>query len=450
MRVAFNAWFWNHPETGSGQYTRRLVEGLVALQADLQIVLVIPTDKGQGTGSENQVGAHPSGCVQHGCVQHGCVQHSCPEDDLPQHPAYVLHPVPCPRSRLGKVQFEQILFPQACARLGADVAHVPYWAPPLVHSTPTVVTIHDLIPLLLPEYRGGPLVRLYTALVSAGAHSAAQILTDSRASRRDILAHLGLPPEHVKVIYLAASERYAQATPPSTEEKCRDAPLGLRATRLRATRLRATRLPNGEDAVRARYRLPERYMLYLGGFDVRKNVATAIGTYRWAGPAIGEECPLVIAGRLPERDTPFTPDPRRLAREQGVDERFMRFTGFVEEAHKPALYRGAVAFIFPSLYEGFGLPPLEALACGTPVVGSATSSIPEVVGDAGVLLPPDDAEGMARALIQLATDADFHAELSHRALVQASHFSWKRAARETWAAYQQAELHPSPSMGKTR
>jgi glycosyltransferase involved in cell wall biosynthesis len=427
MRVALNAWFWNRPETGSGQYTRRLAEGLVALQADLQIVLIIPTDKGRVTGREKQVGAHPSGCVQHGCVQH-----SCPEDDPPQHPAGLLYPVPCPRSRLGKVRFEQILFPHACVRLGADVAHVPYWAPPLVHSTPTVVTIHDLIPLLLSEYRGGPLVRLYTMLVSTSARSAAQVLTDSRASRRDILAHLGLPSERVKVIYLAAGERYTRTPPPSTEEKCGGAPLGLRATRLRATRS-----PNGEDAVRARYRLPERYVLYLGGFDVRKNVATAIGTYRWAGPAIGEECPLVIAGRLPERDTPFTPDPHRLAREQGIDERFMRFTGFVDEAHKPALYRGAVAFIFPSLYEGFGLPPLEALACGTPVVGSAVSSIPEVVGDAGVLLPPDDAEGMARALIQLATNANFHAELSHRALVQASHFSWKRVARETWAAYQE-------------
>jgi len=177
-------------------------------------------------------------------------------------------------------------------------------------------------------------------------------------------------------------------------------------------------------------------VLYLGGFDVRKNVATVLGTYRWAGPVIGEECPLVIAGRLPERDTPFTPDPRRLTREQGIDERWVHFLGFVDEGHKPALYRGAVAFIFPSRYEGFGLPPLEALACGTPVVGSDAASIPEVVGDAGVLLPPDDVEGMAGALIQLATDEDFRAELSRHALAQAAHFSWERTARETLAAYQ--------------
>jgi glycosyltransferase involved in cell wall biosynthesis len=189
--------------------------------------------------------------------------------------------------------------------------------------------------------------------------------------------------------------------------------------------------------IRARYGLPERYALYLGGFDVRKNVATALLTYRWAGPTIGETCPLVIAGRLPERDSPFAPHPRRLIREQGIDERHVHFIGFVAEADKPALYRGAVVFIFPSRYEGFGLPPLEALACGTPVVGSNASSIPEVVGSAGVLLPPDDAEGMAGALIQLAIDEDFRTEMSHRALAQAVQFSWERTARETLAAYRE-------------
>jgi len=157
--------------------------------------------------------------------------------------------------------------------------------------------------------------------------------------------------------------------------------------------------------------------------------------YRWVGPTIGEECPLVIAGRLPEQDTSFAPDPRRLALEEKLDERFVHFIGFVEEGDKPALYRRAAAFIFPSRYEGFGLPPLEAMACGAPVVGSDAASIPEVVGRAGVLLHPDDAEGMAGALIQLAIDEDFRSKLSRRALTQAAHFSWERTAQETLRAY---------------
>jgi len=385
MRVAINAWFWDSPATGSGQYTRRLVEGLAALNADLQIILVIPAEKRQEAISKRQEATHPASCILHPA--------SC-----------ILHPVSCSRSNLSKVWFEQVAFPYTCRHLEADVAHVPYWAPPLAPPVPTVVTIHDLIPLLLREYRGGPLVRLYTALVSTTAHSAALVLTDSEASRRDIVAHLGLPEKRVRVVYLAADERYTPESSP---------------------------LVGGS-------RRGVRYVLYLGGFDVRKNVATALSTYRWAGPAIGEECPLVIAGRLPERDTSFAPDPRRLAREQEVDERFVRFVGFVDEADKPALYRGAVALIFPSRYEGFGLPVLEALACGTPVVGSDVSSIPEVVGSAGVLLPPDDAEGMAGALIQLATDDTCRAELSRRALAQAARFSWERTARETLAAYQDA------------
>jgi glycosyltransferase involved in cell wall biosynthesis len=378
MRVAINAWFWNSPTTGSGQYTRRLVEHLAAVAPDLEIVLVAP----QGWGFHVSYSTRPE------------TSNLKPET-----------------GSLRKVWFEQVTFPRACARLGADVAHVPYWAPPLRPSVPTVVTIHDLIPLLLREYRGGPLVRLYTALVSKTAQSIALVLTDSDASKRDIVTHLGLSPDRVRVVYLAADSRYTSEPSP---------------------------LPGEKPDFAEKTWFQKRYVLYLGGgFDVRKNVATALRAYRWAGPVIGEQCPLVIAGRLPERDTPFAPDPRRLAREQGLDERWVHFIGFVDEADKPALYRGAVAFIFPSRYEGFGLPPLEALACGTPVVGSDAASIPEVVGDAGVLLPPDDAEGMANALIQLATDDTFRAELSRRALAQAARFSWERTARETLAAYRE-------------
>ena len=380
MRVAINAWFWNSPTTGSGQYTRRLVEHLAAVAPELEIVLVMP----EGPISNLQ---SPISNLQFRLTAN----------------RYRL------TSALGKVWFEQVAFPRACRRLEADVAHVPYWAPPIRPSIPTVVTIHDLIPLLLREYRGGPLVRLYSALVSTAAQNSALVLTDSEASRQDIVTHLGLPAERVHVVYLAADERYTPE--PSL-------------------------FPGEKPGFAEKTWFQKRYVLYLGGFDVRKNVTTVLQTYRWAGPAIGEECPLVIAGRLPERDTSFTPDPRRLAREQGIDERFVRFIGFVDEADKPALYRGAAAFIFPSRYEGFGLPPLEALACGTPVVGSGISSIPEIVGDAGVLLPPDDAEGMAGALIQLATDEGFRAELSRRALAQAARFSWERTARETLAAYQ--------------
>jgi glycosyltransferase involved in cell wall biosynthesis len=376
VRLAINGWFWNQPTTGSGQYTRRLVERLAAVEPALEIDLIA-----LGTGGK------------------------CASVQVSSHALADLPPANLSLANLRKVWFEQVAFPRACRRLKADVAHVPYWAPPLRSSIPTVVTIHDLIPLLLPQYRGGPLVRLYTSLVSRTARRADLVLTDSEASRRDIIAHLRLAEDRVRAVYLAAGEHYTPTPAPTDAD------------------------------IRARYGLPQRYVLYLGGFDVRKNVAAAIEAYRRASPTIGAINPLVIAGRLAQQDTAFTPDPRRLVRERGLDAGSVHFTGFVEEADKPALYRGATAFIFPSRYEGFGLPPLEALTCGTPVVGSDTSSIPEVVGAGGVLLPPDDVEGIGRALVKLATDADFRAELSRRALAQAANFSCEKMAQETLAAY---------------
>jgi glycosyltransferase involved in cell wall biosynthesis len=419
MRVALNAWFWDSPTTGSGQYTRCLVERLAKIAPDLEIALVAPEKALSSLKSQTPNVWHQ--------------------------PIANRYRLP---ANLYKVWFEQVAFPRACRRLGADVAHVPYWAPLLRPSVPTVVTIHDLIPLLLPEYRGGPLVRLYTALVSSAAQSASLVLTDSEASRRDIVAHLGLPEARVRVIYLAAGERYAplQLPPKRGESASRrhdreEAPSPVEKNVSRWHDREETPSPAGERAREsdiAQYELPERYVLYLGGFDVRKNVTVVIAAYGRAAPTIGESCPLVIAGRLPAQDTPFTPDPRRLAREQGLDERCVRFIGLVDEKDKPALYRSAVALVFPSRYEGFGLMVLEAMACGTPVVGSNASSIPEVVGDGGVLLPPDDVAGMATALIRLATDEEFRADLSRRALAQAAKFSWERTARETLAAYQES------------
>lgn len=384
MRVAINGWFWHSPATGSGQYTRRLVEALSSLGgpagADLHIVLVLPSDAGTGTMRRTS--------------------------DLPL--SVTPHPITGTSSNLGKVRFEQWAFPRACTEVQADVAHVPYWAPPARSPVPLVVTIHDVIPLVLPSYRGGPLQRLYTALVSATARGADVILTDSEASRHDIIARLKVPDERVRAIPLAADPRFTPEPAPDDQE------------------------------VRTRYDLPESYVLYLGGFDRRKNLGTVVGTYHWAGPLIGDDCPLVVAGRLPERDTPFAPDPRRMLREQVVEEDVVRFCGFVAENDKPALYRGAMAFLFPSRYEGFGLPPLEALACGTPVVASDTSSLPEIVGEAGVLLPPDDVRRMADVLVRLVRDESFRAEMSDRAVSQAASFSWRRTARSTVEAYRDA------------
>jgi len=375
LKVALNAWFVDQPGTGSGQYVRHLLPAMADAAPDVEYLLIAPRE---------QLGAR-----------------------MPEFKGEVRSaPAGLGRGNLGKVWFEQVTFPRLCRRWGADLAHVPYWGSPLRPSLPTVVTVHDLIPLLLPAYRGGPLVRLYTRLVAAAARRAAVVLTDSLASRRDIETHLGLPSQGVQCIYLAPAGRFDPQPLPE------------------------------DEAIRGRYGLPERYVLYLAGHDMRKNVARLVEAFATVVEA-DDDVTLVIGGRLPERDDRLFFDPRPLVSALGLEEK-VRFTGWVDEAHKPALYRGAACAVFPSRYEGFGLPVLEALACGTPLVTSDRSSLPELVGDAGFALDPDDVPGLAGAILACLVDEALVAELRRRGPEQAARFSWSRTAQATADAYRAA------------
>lgn len=382
MRIVLNGWFLVHnPHTGSGQYLRALLEWLprAAPQHEYHVVTPAPLPP-HASGPATQTG-------------------------------YAVHLAPAAATHLGKLQFEQLSFPKACRTLRADLAHIPYWAPPLRSPAPIVVTVHDLIPLLLPEYRGSRSAQLYTALVSAATAGAALVLTDSHASARDIVRHLKLPEQRVRAIHLAAGPQYT---------------------------------PQGEwqvdDPIRARYGITqEGYVLYLGGFDPRKNVRGLFSAWTWASGSIGQGYPLIIAGQLPSPGRAHYDDYPALARELDLADT-VKFIGPVAEADKPALYRGATAFAYPSRYEGFGLPPLEAMACGVPVVAGTGGSLPEVIGSAGYLIPPDDTRSFGAALLTIVVEPSVHTDLRARGLAQAQTFSWERTARETVAAY--ASLAP--------
>jgi glycosyltransferase involved in cell wall biosynthesis len=378
MRIVFNGWFIDQPHTGSGQYTLQLLKHLPQVAPQHEYALVVP---------------HKGSFKIHDITANTDFQ-------------LLTSNIKSPTSNFRKLLFEQSIMPRAAQAYEADVLHVPYWAPPLRSSVPIVVTIHDIIPLILPQYRGGALVRAYTQLVSAAARGATLILTDSEASRRDIMQRLRIPADRVRTIYLAADPKFSDHLDPIDTA-----------------------------ALRKNYDLPEAYVLYLGGFDARKNIEMLLQVYTWAQDVLGEGYPLVIAGSLPDRHNGFFQDPRVIAKQIEVDN-VVHCIGRVAEEDKVALYQQARAFLYPTLYEGFGLPALEALACGVPVVGSNASSVPEIVGDAGILVDPQDARAMAGALIAVCTEDPLHDELSERALKQAAQFSWERCARETVEAYE--------------
>jgi glycosyltransferase involved in cell wall biosynthesis len=373
VRIGINAFYLGAVTTGSGQYINHLIRQLTQLEDEGEYILVQDARyKIQDTGN-----SHPASCIVH--------RVTTPFDSISEN--------------LAKLWFEQVSFPRACRRQGVELAHVPYFASPLFPTTPTVVTVHDLIPMLLPAYRGSMLVRLY-------------VLTDSEASKWDIVHLLDIPSERVRVIYLAADDIYQPV---------------LDRHRL--------------AAIRRKYGLPQSYLLYLGGFDQRKNVSTLLKAFAQLAKDSrfkirDSRVYLVVAGRLPEKGSDFFPDPQPIVQELGIGERVI-FTGWVPEEDKPALYSGARALVFPSLYEGFGLPPLEALACGTPVIASNRGSLPEIVGEGGLLLEPDDVEGLTAAMERLLSDDTLWEDLREKGLAHVARFSWEKTARETLAVYRE-------------
>ncbi len=385
MKIALNGIFWNQPTTGSGQYVRALLAALAALESGNEYAVIVPND-----GRRSAVSGQQSDIASRVSVR----------------------PTPVTLNRfsenLGKVWFEQITFVNTCERERATLAHVPYFAPPLFPRTRTVVTIHDLIPMMrsMPLYRGSLLVRAYTQLAAAGAHRADAIIADSECSKRDIVQRLGIDASRVHVIYLAADARFRPATRAQI------------------------------DAVRRKYALPGKMLLYLGGFDQRKNVQVIIKAFAQLRDFYAAGCRLVLAGVILGKDSEFFPDPRRIAREANLPDDAICYIGGIDETDKPALYASATTFLFPSLYEGFGLPPLEAMACGTPVICSDASSLPEIVGDAAITVNPRDTDTWADAIRTVLRDDARRAEMCERGIAQAAKFSWARTAEETLSVYQ--------------
>jgi glycosyltransferase involved in cell wall biosynthesis len=306
-----------------------------------------------------------------------------------------------------KLWWEQTGIVSAARRAKVDLVHVPYFSAPLRQTVPYIVTVHDAIPLVLKEYAGGRAMSAYLKLVSRAVKGADLILTDSVFSQGDIQRCLDIPAGRIRPIPLAAG---SECVPAATD----------------ADRDRIA-------AVRERYGLGRPFVLNVGGFDRRKNLPALVEGFAMALSEIECETDLVIVGSPHSGDVDFFPPLQPVIHRHGLNDK-VKLTGFVNEQDKLDLYRAATAFVFPSTYEGFGLNPLEAMACGTPVISSNRSSLPEVVGDGGMLIDPTPRE-IAGALVRLLNDPGLQESLRQRGLEQARTFSWRETARQTVQAY---------------
>jgi glycosyltransferase involved in cell wall biosynthesis len=287
---------------------------------------------------------------------------------------------------------------------GPQVLHLPQMSAPIWSPVPMVATIHDVIPFVLDDYRASRAMRAYVGLMARTVREAERVIAPSESAGADIERVLGIPGERIRVIPEAAGPDLVPD---------RDGEASAR--------------------VRERWGVNGRYLFNIGGFDRRKNLPLLIEAFAAAMPSMPSDVQLVIAG-VPHTDNPRVfPPLEPLIRQHGLEERVV-LTGRVSDEERRWLYQAAHAYITPSMYEGFGLTPLEAMACGVPAIVADRTSLPEVVGDAGLVVEPN-VQAMAEAILAMMTDDGLRDRLAMASLERAGMFTWEAAARETAAVY---------------
>ena len=304
---------------------------------------------------------------------------------------------------------EQFTVPLDLARARADLFHAPHYVLPALTPCRSIVTIHDCIHLMFPQYLPGRLAHNYARVAFwLAANRSARILTVSEASKRDILRFFSIPSDKVDVIYNAIDDRFS--LPPDDAQMTR---------------------------VRDRYQLHDRFLLYAGNVKPHKNLERLIDAFARLRQNGFDDIKLLITGSEVSRYATLRHAVHRYNLHQHV-----RFLGFLSADTLATLYHLADAFVFPSLYEGFGLPPLEAMASGTPVLTSNVSSLPEVVDDAALLVDPYDPESIADGMRQILSDHSIRERLVSRGRVRAASFSWEESVKRVLAIYRQVARQP--------
>lgn len=301
-----------------------------------------------------------------------------------------------------RLLWEQLALPRLARRARLDLLHSPHYTRPFWLPCKSIVTLHDMTFFLYPELHTQAKRLFFPAAIRASAPLADALIAVSENTRQDAIRLLHLPPQKVFTVHHGVTDDFKPINEPGLLEN-----------------------------VRHKYGLPSQFILYVGLVEPRKNLPLLLRSFKKATDE-GIQASLVVAGSFGWMVDAVFEQIRALGLETKV-----LFTGYIPRQDLPMIYNLADLLVYPTLYEGFGLPVLEAMACGLPVVATEVSSIPEVIGEAGVLVPPTDEDALAQAILSVWRDSDLRRRLSEQGRERALTFTWQRTAQETAWIYHQ-------------
>ncbi len=301
---------------------------------------------------------------------------------------------------LVRIVWEQTILPAWCQALGIRVLHSPAYVAPLALAARSIVTVHDLSFELFPAMFNRSNSFYLSRFTRLSLSRADLVIAVSEATKRDIIKLYSIRPERITVIHNGVDERFVPASAEVVE------------------------------GIKRRRGLPERFFFYCGTLEPRKNVGGLIRAYARLPADLRAAMPLIVAGAAGWHFKPVFHLAESLGLADGV-----RFVGYIGREEQSLWYNAATVFVYPSLYEGFGLPPLEAMACGAPTIVSDRGSLPEVVGSGAIIVDPTNYDGLAAEMSRLAQDAELRRDLSRRGIQQAAGFDWRQTARQVERLY---------------
>lgn len=320
---------------------------------------------------------------------------------IKKHPNFSLKTNPVP-GRIMRYLWDYFKIPIEFSIGEVDIIHIMDFLIPKIRKAKLIVTIHDISSILFPQWHTRYTKRWVRNRIHLAKEKADRIIVDSIHTKKDLVQTLGVSEDLITVIYGGVGEQF---------QPIKDQEILKR--------------------VKKRCRIRDKYLLFLGTLEPRKNIPGLIRAFHKIKNRFSDY-QLVIAGKKGWKFQEIF----KTVEELKLEDRVI-FTGYLPEEDIPSLYSGAELFVYPTLYEGFGFPPLEDMACGTPVITSNLSSLPEVVGEAGILIDPNDIDELSQAMESVLSDENLKRELRAKGLRQAAKFSWEKCAQETLKVYQE-------------